>query len=290
MVSPTARRLALGVLLKKNFSLRLSSKVVGLSRNAAKYTPKDPCPRLRQEVIRLSEENPSFGYRRIHALLGGVNLKSVHRIWKEEGLSQRVRKVKRILVGEVPPLVIERPNQVWSIDFCTERLENGRHVRILAILDAHTRECLCLKPAGSFRGYDLKKELDWLFLVRGKPEVLRSDNGPEFRSKVVEEFLQSQGVAQGFIKPGSPWQNGHIESFFGKLRFEVLNRELFPKLKDLERRLCEAIDSYNNLRPHSALGNIPPSKFAAGYRESGRTSSSLLPYNPTKNILKEVSI
>lgn len=277
MVSPAAKRLALEQLLEKGISRRLGCKVVGLSRGASRYQKLDRRPELRQLIVSLAEANPRYGFRRVHALLTGINLKAVHRIWKEEGLSLRHRKRRRLARPTAPRVVPTGPNQVWSMDFATDRLENGRQVRILGIIDAFTRECLALRCAPSLRSSDLVRELSWLFLLRSRPQVLRSDNGPEFRAERLVSWLKSEGVESGFIEPGSPWQNGHIESFFGKLRDEVLGAELFATGADLQARLDEHLAHYNRHRPHSALGGQPPSAFAAAYTDSGWASPTLHP-------------
>ncbi len=159
MVSPAARRRALGRLLEKGVSRRLGCKVVGLSRNASKRQKVDRRPELRVEVLALSEKHPRYGFRRVHALLEGVNLKAVHRIWREEGLSIKVRKRRRIQVEKVheePPKVF---GEVWAMDFASEQLENRRQARIVGILDVATRENLLLKTQPSIRASHLVKEL-----------------------------------------------------------------------------------------------------------------------------------
>jgi putative transposase len=261
MVSPAARRRALGRLLEKGVSRRLGCKVVGLSRNASKAEKKERRPELRAEVLDLAQKHPRYGFRRVHALLPGVNLKAVHRIWREEGLSIKSRKRRRIQVEKVhegPPMAF---GEVWSIDFASEWLENRRQARIVGVLDVCTRENLLLKTQPSIRASHLVKELSWLFLVHGKPKTIRFDNGPEFRSKKLLSFLEEHGVRAGFIEPGSPWQNGHIESFFGKLRDELLNMEIFPTGNDLQAHLTDYSDHYNQSRPHAGLGNLTPAAF-----------------------------
>jgi putative transposase len=223
------KRRALGALLSSGVSRRLSCQIVGLSRNASRRVRIERRPELRVQILKLSEKNPRYGFRRVHMLLGpGINLKAVHRIWREEGLSLKTRKRRRIQVEAVkedPPTCF---GEVWSMDFATEWLENRRQARIVGILDVATRENLLLKARPSIRSTHLVKELKWLFLVHGKPKKIRFDNGPEFRSTRLTTFLKEAGVEAGFIEPGSPWQNGHIESFFGKLRDELLNMESSP--------------------------------------------------------------
>jgi len=262
MVSPAARRRALAKLLEKGISRRLGCKVAGLSRNASKAQKADRRPELRAQILDLAQKHPRYGFRRVHALLEpGVNLKAVHRVWREEGLSIKSRKRRRIQVErtfEDPPKAF---GEVWSMDFACQWLQNRRQARIVGVLDVATRENLLLKTRPSIRASHLVKELSWLFLVHGKPKKIRFDNGPEFRSKKLTSWLEDQGVEAGFIEPGSPWQNGHIESFFGKLRDELLNMELFPTGKDLQAQLADFSDHYNQSRPHSSLGGLAPASY-----------------------------
>jgi len=262
MVSPAMKRRALDTLLGRGVSRRLSCNVVGLSRTASRFVRTDRRPELRERIHELSTQNPRYGFRRIHALLEpGINLKAVHRIWRAEGLSLKTRKRRRIKVEAVkedPPKIF---GEVWSADFATEWLENRRQARIVGLVDVATRECLLLKAKPSIRSRDLVRELSWLFLVHGKPKKIRFDNGPEFRSQTLTKWLVENEVEPGFIEPGSPWQNGHIESFFGKLRDELLNMEIFPTGKDLQSHLDDYLDHYNKRRPHSSLGNLTPATY-----------------------------
>jgi putative transposase len=211
---------------------------------------------LRAKVLELASKNPRYGFRRVHALLEGVNLKAVHRIWKSEGLRLRRKPRKRLKVSAQSQLELTKPNQAWCMDFVHERLENGRCVRILAVLDCFTRECLCLRAAPSFPSFEVMQELEFLFLVHGKPQRLISDNGPEFRALKLD--------IHSFIQPGKPWQNGFIESFNGKLRDEVLNCELFTTGKEVQFHLDEYLHHYNNHRPHLGLQGLTPTKFKEG--------------------------
>lgn len=262
MVSPAAKRRGLNHLMSKGVSRRLGCKVIGLSRNASRREQRDRRPELRSQIALLAQANPRYGFRRIHALLGpGVNLKAVHRIWREEGLCLTTRKRKRLQVEVEPEPAPAQFGDVWSIDFASEWLENRRQARIVGVLDVATRENLLLKAQPSIRAHHLVKELEWLFLVHGKPKKIRFDNGPEFRSTKLTRFLEDNGVDAGFIEPGSPWQNGHIESFFGKLRDELLNMEIFPTGKDLNAHLDDFQEHYNQRRPHSALGGLTPATY-----------------------------
>lgn len=256
MVSPAARRRVADHLLLAGFSRIRSCRVTGLSRTSSR-SPRHPRnPELRQKVLELAKKHPRFGFRRIHFLLPGVNLKAVHRIWKEEGLRLNRRQRRRIKVAPQPRFELSGPNQAWCLDFCHGRLENGRSFRILAVLDCFTRECLLLKAATHFPSSSVQRELEWLFLVHGRPVRLVSDNGPEFRALDLPE-----GVEAAFIQPGSPWQNGHVESFFDKLRDELLNREIFSSGAELQAHLDEHLDFYNHRRPHRSLRGLPPASF-----------------------------
>src|SRR6185312_6114787 len=219
--SAASRLRAVGYLLTRGFSRVCACRVTGISRPASRAVPKERNPGLKERILALVKEHPRYGFRRIHALLTGVNLKAVHRIWRTEGLAIRHRKRRKIVVPKTEGPILVRPNQAWCLDFCFERLENGRHARILGVLDCFTRECLLLKAASTFPSFAVEKELEWLYLVHGKPEAIVSDNGPEFRAMQLPE-----GVTNRFIQPGKPWQNGYIESFFGKLRDELLSCEL----------------------------------------------------------------
>lgn len=276
MVSPAARRRALGRLLEKGISRRLGCKVVGLSRTASRRPTMERRPELREEILRLSQAHPRYGFRRIHALLPGVNLKCVHRIWRQEGLSLHSRKRRRLRVEKSPQVPAVRFGDVWAIDFASQWLENRRQARIVGILDVATRQNLLLKTQPSIRSHDLVRELSWLFLVHGKPRTIRFDNGPEFRSKVLTSWLEVQGVEAGFIQPGSPWENGHIESFFGKLRDEVLRMEVFDTGADLQGHLNEYQDHYNHARPHSSLGRLTPAEYGTDLSIKMETESLTL--------------
>jgi len=256
MVSPASRRRAVGFLLDRGFSRTCACRVCRISRPASRHEPKERSPGLKERVLELAKANQRYGFRRVHALLPGVNIKAVHRIWREEGLGIRHRKRRKLKVPKTEGPILVRPNQAWCLDFCYERLENGRHARILGVLDCFTRECLLLKAAATFPSFAVEKELEWLYLVHGRPEAIVSDNGPEFRAMSLPE-----GVVNQFIQPGKPWQNGYIESFFGKLRDEVLSCELFMRGSELQAALNDHQDHYNNKRSHRGLGGLTPATF-----------------------------
>ena len=191
-----------------------------------------------------------------------MNHKRVERIWRIEGLKVPGKQPKRgrlwLNDGSYIRLRPERKDHVWSYDFVAARTADGRAFRILAIVDEYTRECLAMVVKRSITSQDVLDQLYMLFLVRGVPEHIRSDNGPEFTSKAVREWLSNLGVTALFIEPGSPWENGYVESFNGKLRDEFLHGELFNTLAEARIPIEWWRKEYNQVRPHSALGYRPP--------------------------------
>ena len=243
MVSPLARRSAVKYLVKQmGSSQRRACVVVGLSRSLVRYIARrrrDEA-KLIKKIHKLAIRHSRYGYRRITVLLQRegfkVNRKRVHRIWKSEGLGLPQRRPKRRRIGPVGEIInkAEYPNHVWSYDFVEDRTERGGKLRILAIIDEYTRECLAIRVAASIPASAVVGVLEWLFLTRGVPKFLRSDNGPEFVAKAVCRWLKEFGCSSLFIKPGSPWENGYIESFNDKLRDECLNREIFRNGKEAQ--------------------------------------------------------
>ena len=191
-----------------------------------------------------------------------VNHKRVERIWRREGLKVPQKQPKRgrlwLNDGSCIRLRPEHKDHVWSYDFVLARTADGRAYRVLAIMDEHTRECLAVLVKRHITSEDVIDQLYELFLLRGVPEHIRSDNGPEFTAKTIRKWLESIGVKTLFIEPGSPWENGYIESFNGKLRDELLNREIFYTLTEARILIARWGQEYNQVRPHSALGYQPP--------------------------------
>ena len=191
-----------------------------------------------------------------------MNHKCVERIWREEGLKvpQKQPKRKRLWLndGSCIRRRPEYPNHVWSYDFVADRTSNGRPLRMLTLMDEYTRESLAIKVDRALTAYDVVEQLAELFVVRGTPDHIRSDNGSEFTSAVVRGWLQRLGVKTLFIEPGSPWENGYIESFNGKLRDELLNGEIFDTVIEARIIIERWRKEYNTRRPHSSLGYLPP--------------------------------
>jgi len=221
---------------------------------------------LTTAVIRLAAQYGRYGYRRITALLHqegwGVNHKRVERIWRQAGLKVPAKQPRRgrlwLTNGSCVRLRPAWPNHVWAYDFVATRTQDGRPLRLLTILDEYTRECLAIEVARRLRADDVLHRLAALFVQRGVPACLRSDNGPEFTAQAVRGWLGRVGATTLYIEPGSPWENGYIESFNGKLRDECLNGELFYTLLEARVLIERWRQTYNHLRPHSALGYRPP--------------------------------
>ena len=221
---------------------------------------------LVSRIVELATRYGRYGYRRATALLKSegwrVNHKRVERIWRIEGLKVPGKQPKRgrlrLNDGSCIRLRPERKDHVWSYDFVAARTADGRAFRILAIVDEYTGECLAMVVNRSITSQDVLERLYMLFLVRGVPEHIRSDNGPEFTSKAVREWPSNPGVTALFIEPGSPWENGYVESFNGKPRDEFLHGELFNTLAEARILIEWWRKEYNQVRPHSALGYRPP--------------------------------
>ena len=229
------------------------------------YVPDDE-PRLVEDIVRLACEYGRYGYRRVTALLRRegwhINHKRVERIWRREGLKvpKRQPRRRRLWLGD-GSCVRLRPlhrDHVWSYDFVKDRTSDGRPLRFLNILDEYTRECLAIDVARNLTSEDVLCRLTELFVDRGVPDYIRSDNGSEFTAHAVTKWLKDLEVRTLFIEPGSPWENGYTESFNGKFRDEFLNRELLDTLLEAKVLTERWRRHYNEERPHSSLGYRAP--------------------------------
>ena len=254
----------------RKLSQRRACEAVSLARSSFHY-PARPRPYnewLREQLRQQAENHPSYGYRFQWSLLRRkgerVNLKRIHRLWKLEGLQlPRRRKKKRALgpQGEVQQKARFR-NHVWSYDFLFDGLVGGQALKVFAVIDEFTRQCLALLADRSIRSQTVVETLSRLVEQHGAPCHLRSDNGPEFIAHYVRRWLQQTSIETIFITPGSPWENPYIESFFDKLRGECLNREYFFTVTEANVILEEWRKQYNEFRPHSSLGYRTPAEVA----------------------------
>ena len=226
-------------------------------------------------MLELVRRHPRYGYRRVWALLRQeglpVNRKRIYRLWRKEGLKVPQKKRKRRRLGtSANGIVHHQPthkDHVWAWDFIHDRTEDGRPLKWLSIVDEYTRECLALEVRRSFTSGDVIEVLAELMAVRGVPEHIRSDNGPEFIARSIRSWLDQANVKTLYIEPGSPWENGYAESFHSRLRDELLACELFTCLAEAKMLSSQWRMEYNHRRPHSSLGYVAPAKFAASLAE-----------------------
>ncbi|MBF6303097.1 IS3 family transposase [Nocardia amamiensis] len=274
MVSPAARRRVVGM-LKDGFGMseRFACRVVGLSRSTYRRvpvaaTPADPDAGLRAWLRGYAMKHPCHGFRRAWAALRfeeghAVNKKRVHRLWREEGLQVREHHPrKRAGVSSMPPIAADAPKVVWALDFQFDSTIDGRAVKIASMVDEHTRESLLHLVERSITAERLVTGLEKVFAARGAPKVLRMDNGPEMISAALQRFCSNR-VGMVYIPPGTPWNNGFVESFNRRLRTECLNRNHWTNLLEARVVIGDFKDDHNRGHRHSALGYLTPAEYAA---------------------------
>lgn len=253
---------------KLTVSERFACKVLGQHRSVQRRAPEtaDDEAALTADITELARRYGRYGYRRITALLRAqgwfCSHKRVERIWRREGLKVPARQPKKgrlwINDGSCIRLRPERVNHVWAYDFVEDRTRDGRKLRMLNVVDEFSRECLAIRVGRRLKAADVIDVLADLFILRGVPGYIRSDNGPEFVAKAVQAWITGVGAKTAFTEPGSPWENGYVESFNGKLRDELLNAEVFHTLAEAKVLIEQWRLHYNTQRPHSSLGYRPP--------------------------------
>ena len=285
MVSPSARLRAAQYLVEgKKCSVNRACQVLRLAKSTYyRVRPTDQVSqRLTRRIKVLSRKHARYGYRLITQLLRDegwrVNRKRVQRVRRQAGLQvvKKTCKTKRMRRMEQLRATAGQPNEVWSYDFVHDRLENGTGLKLLTVLDECTRECLGILVARSITASGVIGFLEWLILQRGKPQHVRSDNGPEFVAQAVQAWAKQAGIQINYIAPGSPWENGRVESFHGKLRDGCLNREVFGNLLEAQVLIEEWRREYNEQRPHSSLGYQTPREF--GRRFNSKLRVATLPF------------
>jgi len=254
-------------------SERRACRLVGLSRDSYRNPPQpDQLTReLGERIVDIAHVRRRFGYRRIHDLLRsefpGVNHKRVYRLYKNANLAVRRRKkVKRPPNERVPLQIARKVNDVWSMDFVSDSLSNGRRIKCLTVADDFSHECVDIAVDFGISGQYVTRFLDQATIFRGYPVAVRTDNGPEFTSRAFLAWTSLHGIRHILIQPGRPMQNGYIESFNGKFRDECLNEQWFQSLPQARDCIAEWRKDYNEVRPHSSLGRIPPAQFAQQQR------------------------
>jgi putative transposase len=254
-------------------SERRACSLVGLSRDSYRNPPQpDQLTRdLGERIVDIAHVRRRFGYRRIHDLLRlefpGVNHKRVYRLYKNANLAVRRRKkVKRPPNERVPLQIARKVNDVWSMDVVSDSLSNGRRIKVLTVADDFSHECIDIAVDFGISGQYVTRLLDQAAIFRGYPVAVRTDNGPEFTSRAFLAWTTLHGIRHILIQPGRPMQNGYIESFNGKFRDECLNEQWFQSLPQARDCIAEWRKDYNEVRPHSSLGRIPPAQFAQQQR------------------------
>ena len=264
-------------------SQRRACALIGITRRSFQRAPApDRNHQLRQRLRELAEERRRWGCPMLYLMLRRegwrANHKRVERLYREEGLSlRRRRRRKRLSHLRVPR---ERPvaaNQTWAVDFIHDSLISGRRFRAFAVLDEWSRESLAIEVDVSLSGERVTRVLERLRAVRGLPSVIRADNGPELRGRVLDQWAYGHGVRLQFIEPGKPIQNAYIESFNARLREECLNEHVFVSLDDARNKIEKWRVEYNRKRPHSSLGNLTPEEFAAEHQMSSALARTAWP-------------
>lgn len=249
---------------------------------------RDDEERLTADIVELARQYGRYGYRKIAELLRRagweVNHKRVERIWRREGLKVPSKQPKRgrlwLADGSCIRLRAEHPNHVWSYDFVEDRTYEGRKYRMLNIVDEYTHECLAIRLARRLKAVDVIDVLCDLFICRGIPSHIRSDNGPEFVAKAVQTWISAVGAKSAYIAPGSPWENGYIESFNARLRDELLNGEIFYSLREAQIVIESWRRHYNAVRPHASLGYRAPAPEVIIPRHAAWPAAQLRPASP----------
>jgi len=286
-VAVAARRECVRQLQGKGLSERQACRLVGISTSVLRYQPgEDGNQPLRERLKELAGQHRRHGYRMLHNRLRNdgwaINVKRTYRLYCEEGLTVRKRRRKKLPVPERQPLIRpEQPNEVWSMDFVFDELANGRKVKTLTVVDDCTKESVQIIADTSIPALYVTRVLDQVKAERGLPKVIRTDNGPEFAGRTMQNWAAKNKVELRFIQPGKPVQNAYIESFNSRFRDECLSQHWFASLSHMRSIIDNWRHDYNHYRPHSTLGYMPPAKFAvqcrqrAGGIEQGKDSTTI---------------
>ncbi|GAB3756102.1 hypothetical protein GCM10028795_28990 [Lysobacter olei] len=255
-------------------SERRTCRLLGLSRSVLHYASQRKDDGLQQRLVELAGERRRFGYRRLHILVERegfvVNHKRVHRLYREAGLAVRKRrKRERVAVERRPLQIPSGPNHTWSMDFVFDAMANGKPIKCLTVVDDCTKEAVEIAVGRRINGQGVADILEAVCRFRGYPAAIRTDQGPEFTGRALDQWAAANDVRLMLIQPGKPTQNAYIESFNGKFRDECLNENWFISLDHAKATITAWRRDYNEVRPHSSLGKRTPAEFAAMLRESG---------------------
>lgn len=266
--------------LRGEFTASSERHICGLleiPRTTCRYRCRRNDSQLSERLIALAREKPRFGYRRLHILLQRagerINHKRVQRVYREAGLNVKRIRRKHLTRSFTPKPQLTAPNQEWAIDFASDVAASGQRIRVFSVVDAFTRECLALETDSSLPSRRVTRVLERVVEQRGKPEALRSDNGPEMSSRHYLAWCSERGIGTVHIQPGKPAQNGHVESFHGRLRDECLNASWFWNLWDARAKIRLWRTEYNQQRPHSSLKYKTPEEFAREWAQAASPSA-----------------
>jgi putative transposase len=300
MLSPAQRRRAVRHVQEVlHVSQRRACRALGQPRSSQRYLvqQRNGERELTEAMRKLALRHPRYGYRRVSVLLRRdgwrINRKRVHRLWRKEGLKvpQKPHKRRRLMDGSsdnaAHRLRAERINHMWSFDFCHDRTADGRGIKIFSVIDEFTRQCLGIEAQRHITGADVVATLERLMTRHGAPQHVRCDNGPEFVCAVVRAWLSRRKISPLYIEPGSPWENGYVESYHARLRDELLMREEFATLLEARALLELWRQEYNQDRPHGALGYLTPEAFASACRAKPCSATLRLAQNDEEESVME---
>jgi putative transposase len=264
---------------RTQLSERRACRLLGLSRSVLHYASRRKDDGLQQRLVELAGERRRFGYRRLHILVERegfvVNHKRVHRLYREAGLAVRKRrKRERVAVERRPLQVPSGPNHTWSMDFVFDAMANGKPIKCLTVVDDCTKEAVEIAVGRRINGQGVADILEAACRFRGYPAAIRTDQGPEFTGRALDQWATANDVRLVLIQPGKPTQNAYIESFNGKFRDECLNENWFVSLDHAKAAIAAWRRDYNEVRPHSSLGKRTPAEFAAVLREHGTLAAN----------------
>jgi putative transposase len=269
-------------------SERNALRIVGMSASTYRYTStKRDESALKLRIKEITNTRVHYGYRRVHVLLRREghrdNVKRVYRLYREEGLSLRLKRPRRNKAAKLrqPKQLAFAINEIWSMDFVADALFDGRKLRMLTVVDCYTRECLAIDVGQSLKGEDVVDSLNRICAQRGLPKTIKTDNGSEFISKAMDKWAYERGVEIDFSRPGKPTDNARVESFNGRLRQECLNTHWFLTLADAKAKIAAWRIDYNEARPHSALDWATPAEFARRCGLQADSATSEEPEVPT---------
>ena len=278
MVSARARREQVDFAVSRGASVRRSCALLQVSRSALEYVSTMPArdAELAAELTQISSAHSAWGHRMAWGVLHEkwrVNVKRVRRVWQLLGFHIRKKKGKKIRTGQQRQFAPTGPNQVWAYDFTFDRCANGQTLKSLSVIDEWTRECLAIEVRSSLKAERVIEVLERLFDKYGAPQVLRSDNGPEFIARALRIWTLEHHSETATIEPGKPWQNGSVESFHATFRRECLDAEYFAHLREAKILIEQWRWEYNTQRPHSSLGYRKPAVFGAEARAAMKSES-----------------